>query len=69
VADRITAEITPGGKPGGGAIDAILTQKNVRVVDFSDWKTISEAEIARAPEGHPQEKFTRIEEMLTALGD
>jgi ferredoxin--NADP+ reductase len=67
VADLITAEIAPGGGPGGGAIDTLLSDRNVRVIDFANWKVIAAAEVARAPEGHPQEKFTRIEEMLAVL--
>jgi ferredoxin--NADP+ reductase len=58
-------EIT--GKPGGGAIDALLAERGVRVVDYVGYKKISAAEIARAREGHPQEKFTRIDEMLALL--
>ncbi len=69
VADLIAAEITPGGRPGGVAIDAMLTIRDIRVVDFTNWKVIAEAEVARAPDGHPQEKFTRIEEMLAVLDD
>ncbi|MFP6736927.1 MAG: FAD-dependent oxidoreductase [Rhodospirillales bacterium] len=55
------------GKPGGDAIDALLGERGARVVDYEGYKTISAAEIARAPDGHPQEKFTRIEEMLALL--
>ena len=55
------------GKPGGDAIDALLGKRGARVVDYEGYKTISAAEIARAPDGHPQEKFTRIEEMLALL--
>jgi len=55
------------GKPGGGAIDKLLAERGVRVVDYAGYKKISAAEIARAPEGHPQEKFTRIDEMLALL--
>jgi ferredoxin--NADP+ reductase len=69
VADLIAEEVRDGNKPGGAAIDPLLTKRGVRVVDYAAWKKISEAEVARAPEGHPQEKFTRISEMLAVLGD
>ena len=55
------------GKPGGDAIDALLGERGARVVDYDGYKIISAAEIARAPDGHPQEKFTRIEEMLAVV--
>jgi hypothetical protein len=44
-----------------------LVARGARIIDFEGYKTIAAAEIARAPEGHPQEKFTRIDEMLALL--
>jgi ferredoxin--NADP+ reductase len=38
----------------------------VQIVKFSDWKKIEEAEVARAREGAPREKFVRIEDMIRA---
>ncbi|MBT4721977.1 MAG: ferredoxin-NADP reductase, partial [Rhodospirillaceae bacterium] len=45
----------------------LLAKRGARVVDFEGYKKIAAAEIARAPEGHPLEKFTRIDEMLALL--
>ncbi len=53
------------GRPG---LNALLEKRGVQVVTFSDWKKIEEAEIARAREGAPREKFVRIKDMIAAGG-
>jgi ferredoxin--NADP+ reductase len=40
----------------------------VDVVTFNDWKKIEQAELQRAREGAPREKFTSIAEMMAAAG-
>ncbi len=55
------------GRPGGVAIDALLSERKIRVVSFEEVLKIRDAEIANAVEGHPWEKFTRISEMLAVL--
>lgn len=70
VAQRIAANYQAaktGDKPGGDAVQLLLKSRNVRVVDYPGFKKISAAEVARATGGHPQEKFTRIDEMLAVL--
>jgi ferredoxin--NADP+ reductase len=57
-----------GNKPGGAGLDALLAERGVDVVTFDDWRRIEAAEQARAREGSPREKFTRIEDMLAARG-
>lgn len=69
VVDLLVKDVEPVGKPGGDVIDKLLSERNVRVIDFEDAKKIRAAEIERATDGHPQEKFTRLEEVLAALGD
>ena len=54
------------GKPGRPALDALLESRGVDIVTFRDWQKIDAAEIARAREGAPREKFVSIEEMITA---
>lgn len=54
------------GKEGRAGLDALLDQRGVQVVKYSDWKKIEEAEVARAREGAPREKFVSIEEMIRA---
>lgn len=55
------------GKSGGSALDRLLAERGVRVVDFSGYQKINAAEIAcGAAQGRPREKFTRIDELLAA---
>ena len=65
VAEDIGAGSGKGGRP---ALDALLEKRGVQIVKFSDWKKIEEAEIARARDGAPREKFVRIEDMIAAGG-
>jgi NADPH-dependent glutamate synthase beta subunit-like oxidoreductase len=67
VVEMIVADIGNGmGKAGRPGLDALLEQRGVQVVKFSDWKKIEEAEVARAREGAPREKFVSVEEMIRA---
>jgi NADPH-dependent glutamate synthase beta subunit-like oxidoreductase len=69
VVDLIASDIGSGaGKAGRPALDALLESRDVDLVTFRDWQKIETAEIARARDGSPREKFTRIAEMLGALG-
>lgn len=56
-------------KPGGRALDLLLSERSVRAVTFADWLRIDEREKATAPPGRPREKLTRTEELLAAIGD
>lgn len=61
--------LADGGKKGGEGLREILKDRNVRVVTYDDWRKIDAAEIKRGePKGKPREKFTRIAEMLAAVG-
>ena len=67
IVDMIAEDIGEGsGKRGRPALDDLTTQRGVDVVTFRDWKKIEDAEIARAREGSPREKFTSIEDMIAA---
>ena len=67
VVDAVADDIgSGGGKTGRPGLDALLDARGVQVVKYSDWKKIEEAEIARAREGAPREKFVRIEDMIAA---
>lgn len=69
IIDAVAEDIGEGtGKAGRPGLDALLDQRGVQVVKFSDWKKIEEAEIARARDGAPREKFVRIEDMIAAGG-
>lgn len=57
-----------GEKPGNSGIMKILSEKQIRSVNYDGWKKIDEAEVKRGePKGKPREKFTRIEEMLDII--
>jgi ferredoxin--NADP+ reductase len=50
------------------AIAALLAQKQVRAVTFTDWKRIDQIEItAGKKRGKPREKLTTIAELLAAV--
>ncbi len=60
--------LTPCPQPDSQTVYNFLKSKNVKVVNFSDWKKIDSAEMERGkPSGKPREKFIRIEEMLAVL--
>jgi NADPH-dependent glutamate synthase beta subunit-like oxidoreductase len=69
IVDRIAedwGEAISGGKTGRPALDELLATRGVDLTTFRDWLSIEQAEIARAREGSPREKFARIDEMLAA---
>jgi NADPH-dependent glutamate synthase beta subunit-like oxidoreductase len=69
IIDLIAEDAEAGtGKSGRPALDALLESRNVDVVTFRDWKKIDEAEIARARDGAPREKFVAVEDMIAARG-
>src|SRR3546814_1274282 len=55
-----------GGKQGRSALDALLAERGVDVATFRDWQRIEQAEIDRARDGSPREKFTSIDALLDA---
>lgn len=70
VAEKLAAELKGGSsdKPGRPGLDALLAARGVEIVTFRDWQKIEAAEEARARAGSPREKFTAIEDMLSARG-
>lgn len=57
-----------GEKSGRAALEALLAERGVRAVSFSEWQTIEAAEIANARHGAPRKKFVTTGEMLAVLG-
>ncbi|MCM8731335.1 FAD-dependent oxidoreductase [Hephaestia sp. GCM10023244] len=57
-----------GGKQGRTGLDALLAERGVDLVTFRDWQRIEQAEIERARDGAPREKFTSIDALLGARG-
>jgi ferredoxin--NADP+ reductase len=71
VADRIAAEMPPGGsdnRPGAQGLKTLLETRGVLPTDYDDWRKIEDSEVARARPGSPREKFVRVEHWLETLG-
>lgn len=51
------------------AVDALLKAKGIRYVSYAEWQKLDKLELERgAAVGRPRNKFSRVEEMLAALG-
>lgn len=62
-------KLDPAAKPGADGLHALLARRGIKVVNYRDWQRIDAQEIERGkPKDKPREKFTRVEEMLAALG-
>jgi ferredoxin--NADP+ reductase len=66
-ATQIFEDIPDGSKPGREALRALLAERNVRAITYSDWQAIDEAEQSGAKTGAPRRKFVTVEEMIAAL--
>jgi NADPH-dependent glutamate synthase beta subunit-like oxidoreductase len=68
VVELVAEDITQGGgKAGREGLDHLLSNRAVSVVTFRDWKRIEAAEIARARDGAPREKFVTVDDMIASL--
>ena len=62
------AQLANDKKSGSGGVQAILSQRGVRSISYSEWEKIDAAEVERgAAKGKPREKYTRVDEMLEVL--
>jgi NADPH-dependent glutamate synthase beta subunit-like oxidoreductase len=69
VVDCLVEDIGDGsGRAGHAALATLLGERGVDIVTFSDWQKIEAAEVSRAREGAPREKFVDIAEMMAVLG-
>ncbi|MDE2621466.1 MAG: pyridine nucleotide-disulfide oxidoreductase, partial [Sphingomonadales bacterium] len=59
---------TPGHHAGGTGFDSLAAQRRLQVVRFTDWQKIDAAEVERARDGAPREKFVSLDAMLAAAG-
>jgi len=67
IIDRIVEDsLHPAGKRGRAGFDELAAARGLEVVTFNDWKKIDAAEIARARDGAPREKFVDIKDMVAA---
>lgn len=56
-------------QPDPAAAEALIRQRQPRFFTYADWQQLNEIEIAKGKAtGRPRVKFTRVEEMLAALG-
>ncbi len=55
--------------PTAAAAEALVRQRQPACLSYADWLRVNELEVARGrAQGRPRAKFTRVEEMLGALG-
>ncbi len=66
-ATQILEDVGDGTKLGREALDALLAERNVRVVTYQDWQAINDTEIANAKPGAPRRKFVTVDAMVAAL--
>jgi len=67
--DAAAGDLNQPAEPSRGAVEQRLHARQVRVVSWADWQRLDELEKARgATQGRPRLKFTRVAEMLAALG-
>lgn len=56
-------------QPSAAAAEALVRRRRPDFVSHADWLRLNELEVARGrAQGRPRSKFTRVEEMLAALG-
>ncbi len=55
--------------PEAGAVEALVRQRQPDCVSYPDWRRLDELEVTRGrAQGRPRVKFSRVKEMLAALG-
>lgn len=67
IAEKIVEDLpSTDDKQGRAGLDLLLGKRGVDLVTFRDWQKIDRAEIDRAREGAPREKFVAVDDMLAA---
>jgi ferredoxin--NADP+ reductase len=67
VIEKIAEDIGEGaGKAGGQGFDRLAAERGLAVMGFADWQKIDEAEVNRARDGAPREKFVAVADMIAA---
>jgi len=57
-------------EPDPDTLERLIHQRQPQYVSYADWLKLNEVELARGRErGRPRLKFTRVDEMLAALGN
>ncbi|GIX16944.1 MAG: NADP oxidoreductase [Rhodothalassiaceae bacterium] len=68
IADRLLAEVEPGGRPGRAGLRRLLAARHKPVVRFRDWKRIEAEEERRGGGIRPRVKIARRDELLAIAG-
>lgn len=64
IAEDITADPARGGRD---RLEAVLKERHVRWIDYSDWQRLETMEIDAAEGDAPRKKFVTVEDMIDAL--
>lgn len=67
IANKILAETSASGKTGRTGLDAIIKERDLRIVTFQDWKKIDAAEIEAATGDAPRAKFSDLDELVSMI--
>jgi len=68
--DAAAGRVPTPGEPDRAAAERLLRQRQPRLVTYPEWLRLNALEIERGqPRGRPRVKFTRVDEMLAALGN
>ena len=68
-AKQILEDLPEGSKPGRTALEAALSAKGARIVNYDDWRTLDAYEKAQARDGAPREKMITVAAMLGPTGN
>jgi ferredoxin--NADP+ reductase len=61
--------LTPA-EPDAATLERLIEQRQPQVVSYADWLRLNEIEVERGrARGRPRVKFTRVDDMLAALGN
>ena len=68
--DAAAGQMLAPAEPDAAAAERLVTQRQPHYVDYADWLRLNDLEIARGrSRGSPRLKFTRVDEILAALGN
>ena len=71
MARQVQVAVASGGdsetKAGAQAMDALITERNLRTTSYDDWLVLKKMEEDAASESAPRRKFSSVDAMLAAL--
>jgi ferredoxin--NADP+ reductase len=57
-------------EPDPAVLERLIQQRQPQFVSYADWLRLNEIEVERGrAQGRPRLKFTRVDDMLSALGN